>query len=95
MWHLIMNAVREKSHPVYGYLQHATVIDANDDVVKLSVPKKHFLESLSEAKANALIAGAIEQVSGARPQVKLALGDAPERASAFALAESVLGSELL
>ena len=95
MWHLVMNAVREKSHPIYGYLQHATVTDANDDTVSISVPKKHFLESLSEPTTSALIAAAIEQVSGVRPRLKFVLGNAPERASAFALAESVLGSELI
>ncbi|MBV8282755.1 MAG: hypothetical protein JO347_11950 [Candidatus Eremiobacteraeota bacterium] len=102
MWHLVMTAVRERSNPVFAYLQHATVADANDDLVTLSVTKKHFLESLSEPATAATIADAIEHVSGARPRIAMVLGQKSaqqahpaERSSSFALAESVLGTDLL
>ena len=101
MWHLVMSAVRERSNTGFAYLQHATIVDASDETVTLSVAKKHFLESLSEPAMSALVADAIEHVSGARPRITLVLGAAPERApknpdaSGFALAESVLGTELL
>ncbi|HEV2908854.1 MAG TPA: DNA polymerase III subunit gamma/tau [Candidatus Eremiobacteraceae bacterium] len=103
MWHLVMTAVRERSNTVFAYLQHATVTDATDQTVTLSVTKKHFLESLSDAGTSALIAGAIEDVSGIRPRIAFELGSAPARQAAavrddnsgFALAESVLGTELL
>jgi DNA polymerase-3 subunit gamma/tau len=103
MWHLVMTAVRESSNTVYAYLQHATVADASDEMVTLSVTKKHFLESLSDVGTSALIAGAIEHVSGIKPRIALVLGSAPVRQaqskaegpSGFALAESVLGGELL
>jgi DNA polymerase-3 subunit gamma/tau len=102
MWHLVMSAVRERSHTAFAYLQHATIVDAADETVTLSVAKKHFLESLSEPGVSALVADAIEHVSGTRPRISLVLGAAPERvaaksadASGFALAESVLGTELL
>jgi len=102
MWHLVMSAVRESSNPAFAYLQHATIVDASDELVTLSVAKKHFLESLSEPAMSALVASAIEQVSGVRPRIALVLGAAPQRSgnanadtSAFALAESVLGTELL
>jgi len=102
MWHLVMSAVRERSNPAFAYLQHATIIDASDETVTLSVAKKHFLESLSEPGMSALVADSIEHVSGTRPRISLVLGAAPERAavqpadaSGFALAESVLGTELL
>jgi DNA polymerase-3 subunit gamma/tau len=103
MWHLVMTAVRERSNTVFAYLQHATVSDATDQTVTLSVTKKHFLESLSDAGTSALIAGAIEHVSGIKPRIAFELGSAPPRQAAavrddnsgFALAESVLGTELL
>ncbi|MBV8223126.1 MAG: DNA polymerase III subunit gamma/tau [Candidatus Eremiobacteraeota bacterium] len=102
MWHLVMAAVRERSNPVFAYLQHATVADANDDLVTLSVTKKHFLESLSEPTTAATIVDAIEHVSGARPRIAMVLGQKSvqhahpaERSSSFALAESVLGTDLL
>jgi DNA polymerase-3 subunit gamma/tau len=101
MWHLVMSAVRERSNTAFAYLQHATIVDASDEMVTLSVAKKHFLESLSEPGMTALVADAIEHVSGMRPRIALVLGAAPERAakaadpSGFALAESVLGTELL
>ncbi len=103
MWHLVMTAVRESSNTVFAYLQHATVADASDETVTLSVTKKHFLESLSDVGTSALIAEAIEHVSGIKPRIALVLGSAPVRQaqpkgegpSGFALAESVLGGELL
>jgi DNA polymerase-3 subunit gamma/tau len=102
MWHLVMSAVRERSNTAFAYLQHATIVDASDETVTLSVAKKHFLESLSEPGMAALVADAIEHVSSMRPRISLVLGAAPERAgtnaadsSGFALAESVLGTELL
>ena len=97
-----MSAVRERSNPAFAYLQHATIVDASDEIVTLSVAKKHFLESLSEPGMSALVAEAIEHVSGVRPRISLVLGAAPQRTananadtSAFALAESVLGTELI
>ena len=102
MWHLVMASVRDQSNRVYAYLQHATIVDANDAVVSLSVTKRHFLESLSEAGSLAIVASTIEQVSGVRPRIELSLGEATPRAAAqksepsgFALAESVLGADLL
>jgi len=103
MWHLVMTAVRERSNTVFAYLQHAAVADANDETVTLSVTKKHFLESLSDPPTSALIASAIEHVSGIRPRIALVLGSAPARqaqqkaesSTGFALAESVLGGELI
>ena len=102
MWHLVMASVRERSNRVYAYLQHASIVDASDELVTLSVTKKHFLESLSEAASLAIVAAAIEQASGVKPRIKLTLGEAAARVaapkgepSAFALAESVLGADLL
>ena len=100
MWHLVMTAVRERSNPVFAYLQHAAVESADDSTVTLSVSKRHFLESLSEPATAALIADAVEEVSGVRPRIAFVLGaarraeTAPQR-SGLALAESVLGSDLL
>jgi DNA polymerase-3 subunit gamma/tau len=100
MWHLVMTAVRERSNPVFAYLQHAAVESADDSMVTLSVSKRHFLESLSEPATAALIADAVEEVSGVRPRIAFELGaprrveTAPQR-SGLALAESVLGSDLL
>ena len=102
MWHMVMASVRDQDNRVYAYLQHATIVDATDELVTLSVTKKHFLESLSEAGSLAMVAAAIEQASGVRPRLALTLGDAPARAavpksepSGFALAESVLGADLI
>ena len=101
MWHLVMTAVRERSNPVFAYLQHAAVENADDETVTLSVSKRHFLENLSEPSTAALIGEAIQRVSGVHPRVAFVLGAArrvesaaPQRGG-LALAESVLGSDLL
>ena len=102
MWHMVMASVRDRDNRVYAYLQHASIVDASDGLVTLSVTKKHFLESLTEAGSLAIVADAIKQASGVRPRVAFSLGAASARPatpksepSDFALAESVLGADLI
>ena len=103
LWPHIVSAVKDRSKPCFGHLEHASVVAASPDNVTLGVPSKFNRDLLGERPMLQIIADAIFEVSGARPTVQCVVAAASadsERtrgatdASGFMLAESVLGAEL-
>ncbi len=94
-WPLFLSAVQERSNPCFAYVQHASVVEASGDSVTLAVAKKHFLEELSAPAMKAIVEDAIAAVTDVRPRVEFVIGEARKPASNFAVAESVLGADLL
>ena len=83
----------------FGHLQAATVADASDELVTILVDDKFNRDRLADAGMTALVADAIAQASGARPQIRFVLaqtqGAKPVPASGgLALAADVLGDDL-
>jgi DNA polymerase III subunit gamma/tau len=94
-WPLFLSAVQERSKTCFAYVQHASVVEASGELVTLGVAKKHFLEELNTASMKAIVADAIAAVADVRPRVEFVIGEARRPASSFAVAESVLGADLL
>lgn len=96
-WPMILNEVKSRSPQCFGFLGHAEVADASDDAVTLHFAKKYYAESLSDgSKCLTVLADSIEQISGVRPQISVAVGGPLTVAVAaddgdFLLAETVLG----
>ncbi len=101
LWPHITSAVKDRSKPCFGHLEHASIVAASGESVTLGVPSKFNRDLLGEKPMLQIIADAIFEVSGARPVVSCVVAAAPEAqarsagdASSFSLAESVLGAEL-
>jgi len=102
LWPQVVSAVRDRSRPCFGHLEHASVVAASVDGVTLGVPTKFSRDLLGEQHMLQIIADAICEVSGARTQVSCVVAAPVEGerlraaadASNFSLAESVLGAEL-
>ncbi|MDQ6824535.1 MAG: DNA polymerase III subunit gamma/tau [Candidatus Eremiobacteraeota bacterium] len=101
LWPHITSAVKDRSKPCFGHLEHASIVDASAENVTLGVPSKFNRDLLGEKPMLQIIADAIFEVSGARPVVSCVVAAATEAqarsagdASSFSLAESVLGAEL-
>ena len=100
-WPLVVSAVKDRSKPCYGHLEHAAIVDAGDGIVTLGVPSKFNRDLLADPAMVKVIADAIGEVSGSQVRVDCVV--VPETAAArehkpadgaFSLAESVLGAEL-
>ncbi len=99
LWPLIVNAVKERSMPCYGYLGHASIVEADDVRLTLGVPSKYNRDRLAEPAMTRILSAAIEEVSGVTPSIEwiISAPSAPmphAGPSEFTLAESVLGSDL-
>jgi DNA polymerase III gamma/tau subunit len=97
LWPMILSAARQRSMQAFGHLQHASVADASDELVTIWVDDKFNRDRLADSAMSALVADAIAQASGVRPQVRFVLSQspAPKPASAgLALAADVLGDDL-
>lgn len=102
LWPHIVGAVKERSKPCYGQLEHAVVVDATEGKVTLGVPSSFNRDWLSQPAMAAIIAAAIGEVSGTEPNVECivvaelagARARTPQDGEAFSLAESVLGADL-
>jgi DNA polymerase-3 subunit gamma/tau len=102
LWPHVISAVKERSKPCYGHLEHATIVDADAQTVTLGVPSKFNRDLLAEPAMSDVISAAIAEVAGANVSVHCVAvaGFTPRRsgseadAGAFALAESVLGTDL-
>jgi len=92
-WPMILSEVKERSLQCYGWLGHASVVEASDELIVLNLPKKLYADSLAEPKCSSVLAAAIERVSGVSPKIQFVIGGREPKASAsgLALAESVLG----
>jgi len=98
-WPLVLGDVKERSLTCYGWLAHAAIDEASDELVVLRLGKKFYADSLAEPTCMSVLRAAIERVSGKSPKVQFvvdpaasaSLRAAPASDSGFALAESVLG----
>ena len=102
LWPQVKSAVKDRSRPCYGHLEHAVLVDANPEVVRLGVPSRFNRDLLAEPAMASVIAASIAEIWGATPAIEcVVVADAsqakPERveAGAFSLAESVLGADLI
>ena len=101
LWPMILSAAKERSVQAYAHLQHATVADASDESVTISVDDKFNRDRLADDKMAALVADAISQACGMRPQIRFELSRTPAKKeskaerSGLALAADVLGDELI
>jgi DNA polymerase III gamma/tau subunit len=102
LWPLVVSAVKERSKPCYGHLEHAAIVDASAQKVTLGVSSKFNRDLLAEPAMAGVIAAAIGEVSGSRPRIECvvvtelasARTTSSADAGAFSLAESVLGADL-
>jgi len=97
LWPMVLSAARQRSMQAFGHLQHASVADASDELVTIGVDDKFNRDRLADAAMSALVADAIAQASGARPQVRFVLSPTPApkpAAAGLALAADVLGDDL-
>ena len=102
LWPHVISAVKERSKPCYGHLEHAAIVDASAQTVTLGVPSQFNRDLLAEPAMSGVITAAIAEVAGATVAVHCVVvaGRSPHRSatdadpSAFALAESVLGADL-
>ncbi len=102
LWPQVVSAVRDRSRPCFGHLEHARIVAADGDAVTLGVPTTFSRDLLGDRQMLQIIADAVAEVCGVRPSISCVVSSAPpegERlraadASNFSLAESVLGSEL-
>jgi hypothetical protein len=92
-WPLVMSEVKSRSVQCFGFLSHASIVDASDDAITLNVEKKFVAESLSDRKCLTVLTEAIAELCGGRPRIRIICEARPREALAsdFALAESVLG----
>jgi len=102
LWPHVISAVKERSKPCFGHLEHATIVDATAQTVTLGVPSKFNRDLLAEPAMSSVISAAIGEVAGASvgvqcvvvPGTQLRQNAADVDTGAFALAESVLGADL-
>jgi DNA polymerase-3 subunit gamma/tau len=105
LWPQVKSAVKERSKPCYGHLENATIVDAGSGRVTLGLGNKFNRDLLAEPAMLNIVAEAIREVAGipvavecivtaARHAQPAAAAPMPD-AGAFALAEAVLGNELL
>ena len=97
LWPMVLSAARQRSMQAFGHLQHASVADASDELVTIWVDDKFNRDRLADSAMSALVADAIAQASGARPQVRFVLSQGPvpkPAAAGLALAADVLGDDL-
>jgi len=92
-WPMILSEVKASSLQCYGWLGHASVVEASTELVVLNVPKKLYADALAEPSCSSVLAAAIAHVSGVSPRVQFVVGGREPKAapSGLALAESVLG----
>jgi len=102
LWPHVISAVKERSKPCYGHLEHAAIVDATAQTVTLGVPSKFNRDLLAEKAMVAVIEASIGEVAGAVVNVECVVVAEPAQArtrpgsdEAFSLAESVLGADLL
>jgi DNA polymerase-3 subunit gamma/tau len=102
LWPQVRSAVKDRSKPCHGHLEHAVLVDASAHAVTLGVTSPFNRELLAEPAMARVIAGAITEVCGVEPTIECvvvtdaAAGPKPSGdPSAFLLAESVLGADLL
>jgi DNA polymerase III subunit gamma/tau len=102
LWPQVKSAVKDRSRPCYGHLEHAVLVDANPDVVRLGVPSRFNRDLLAEPAMASVIAASIAEIWGATPAIEcVVVADAGQaktdrvEAGAFSLAESVLGADLI
>jgi DNA polymerase III subunit gamma/tau len=102
LWPHVISAVKERSKPCYGHLEHAAIVDATAQTVTLGVPSKFNRDLLAEKAMVAVIEASIGEVAGALVNVECVVVAEAAQArtaagndSAFSLAESVLGADLL
>jgi DNA polymerase III gamma/tau subunit len=101
LWPHVISAVKERSKPCYGHLEHATIVDATALTVTLGVPSKFNRDLLAEPGMSGVVREAIREVAGATVSVQCVvvagLASKPSGTDAdpgaFALAESVLGTD--
>jgi DNA polymerase III subunit gamma/tau len=102
LWPHVVSAVKERSKPCYGHLEHAAIVDATAQTVTLGVPSKFNRDLLAEPAMVGVISAAIGEVAGAQPSIECIVVAEPVTArsktgtdpNAFSLAESVLGADL-
>ena len=102
LWPQVKSAVKDRSRPCYGHLEHAILVEAGPDVVRLGVPSRFNRDLLAEPAMANVIAASIADIWGAAPAIEcIVVADAgPPKgarveAGAFSLAESVLGADLI
>ncbi len=101
LWPQVKSAVKERSKPCYGHLEHAVIVDASAQMVTLGVPSRFNRDLLAEPAMADVIAAAIGEVWGPAPGIEwivvpeLATAKRVTEAGAFSLAESVLGADLI
>lgn len=104
LWPQVKSAVKDRSRPCYGHLEHAVLVDANPAVVRLGVPSRFNRDLLAEPAMAGVIAASIAEIWGAAPSIEcIVVADAGGgsattdrvEAGAFSLAESVLGADLI
>jgi hypothetical protein len=102
LWPQVKSAVKDRSKPCYGHLEHAVIVDATAQAVTLGVPSRFNRDLLAEPAMAGVIATSIGEVSGFAPKIECIvvpeLAGAKPRAAetgAFSLAESVLGADLI
>ncbi|HEV2037415.1 MAG TPA: DNA polymerase III subunit gamma/tau [Candidatus Eremiobacteraceae bacterium] len=102
LWPLVVSAVKERSRPCYGHLEHAAIVDAGGQKVTLGVPSTFNRHLLADPIMVGVIAAAISEVAGTHvsidcvvvPELATARGKPTAETGAFSLAESVLGADL-
>jgi len=104
LWPQVKSAVKDRSRPCYGHLEHAVLVDANPTVVRLGVPSRFNRDLLAEPAMAGVIAASIAEIWGAAPSIEcIVVADAGGGSAktdrvetgAFSLAESVLGADLI
>jgi DNA polymerase III subunit gamma/tau len=102
LWPLVVSAVKERSKPCYGHLEHAAIVDVTAQKITLGLPSKFNRDLLAEPAMVSVITAALSEVAGVKPAIECVvvpeLAGARRKAAdagAFSLAESVLGADLL
>jgi DNA polymerase III subunit gamma/tau len=103
LWPQVKSAVKERSKPCYGHLQHAVIVDASAQLVTLGLVSRFNRDLLAEPAMARVISSSIAELCGAEPAIECVVVAEPVTAqqqrealpSAFALAESVLGADLI
>ncbi len=70
LWPHVVSAVKERSKPCYGHLEHASIVDATAQTVTLGVPSKFNRDLLAEPAMVGVITAAIGEVAGTRPAIE-------------------------
>jgi DNA polymerase III subunit gamma/tau len=103
LWPQVKSAVKDRSKPCYGHLEHAVIVDASAQLVTLGLVSGFNRDLLAEPAMARVIASSIAELCGAEPAIKCVVVAEPASVqhqreaspSAFALAESVLGADLI